>query len=86
MFTAYKLWYVFLDLKHWVMSCPWKHMIRLDNVSTLVNQSYCLGRPVPERPNLHRLRSIASSKMLEGTPNLSLAGSSQMLNPTPLYR
>jgi hypothetical protein len=46
---------------------PWKRMIRPDNVSALVNQSHRLGRPVPERFNLHRLRSVASSKMLEGT-------------------
>jgi hypothetical protein len=50
------------------MSCyPWKYMIRPDNVSALVNQSYRLGRPVPQRFNLYRLRSVASSKMLEGT-------------------
>lgn len=48
----------------------------------LVNQSYRLGRPVPERFNLHRLRSVASSKMLEGTQN-PLTGSSQMPNPAP---
>jgi hypothetical protein len=46
-------------------------MVRLDNVSALVNQSHCLGGPVPERSNLHRLRSITSSKMLEGTQNLA---------------
>ena len=45
----------------------WKRMIRPDNVGALVNQPHCLGRPVPERFNLHRLRSVASSKMLEGT-------------------
>ena len=55
MFTAYKLWYILIDLKHWVMSCSWKHMIRLDNVRALVNQSYRLRRLVPKRSNLHRL-------------------------------
>jgi len=50
------------------MSCyPWKYVIRPDNVSVLVNQSYRLGRPVPERFNLHHMRSVAPSKMLEGT-------------------
>jgi hypothetical protein len=72
MFTAYKLWFIFIDLRHWVMSYySWKHMIRPDNVSALVNQSYRLGRPVPERVNLHRLRSVAPSKMLEGTQSLA---------------
>lgn len=56
MFTAYKLWFIFIDLRHWVTSCcPRKFMIRPDNVSALVNQSYRLGRPVPERLNLHHL-------------------------------
>ena len=72
MFTAYKLWFIFIDLRHWVMSCyPWKHMIRPDNVSAPVNQSYGLGGPVHEWFNLLRLRSIATPKMLEGTWNLA---------------
>lgn len=33
----------------------WKNMNRPDNVSALVNQSYRLGRPIPERFDLHRL-------------------------------
>jgi hypothetical protein len=38
------------------MSCYcWKNLIRPDNVSALVNQSYRLGRPVPERFDLYRL-------------------------------
>ena len=71
MFTTYKLWYIFMYLKHWVMSCPWNYMVRLDNVSVLVNESYCLGGPVLERSDLHRLRNVTSSKMLEGTQNLA---------------
>jgi hypothetical protein len=55
MFTTYKLWYIFIDLKHWVMSGPWKHMIRLDNARALVNQPYRLRRLVRKRSNLHRL-------------------------------
>jgi hypothetical protein len=43
----------------------------LDNVSALVDQSHCLGGPVPERSGLHTMRSIAHSKMLEGTPNFA---------------
>jgi hypothetical protein len=53
------------------MSCPWNRMVRLDNVSALVNESYRLGGPVLERSNLHRLRSVTSSKMLEGRQNLA---------------
>ena len=71
MFTAYKLWYIFIYQKHWVMSRHSKRIVHLDNVGELVNQSHRLGGPVPERLNLHRLRSIAPSKMLEGKPNLA---------------
>ncbi len=70
MFTSYKLWYIFIYLKHWVKGHTSKRMVRLDNVGAPVNQPHRLGGPIPERFNLHRLRNMAPSKMLEGAQNL----------------
>ena len=45
-------------------------MIHLDNISAPADQPHRLGGPIYERLNMHRLRSIAPSEMLEGTRNL----------------
>ncbi|SRR6266404_3368919 len=67
MHTMYKLWYILIYSEHWV----WKDLLstrRLCEITrSTVDQPARLGRFLPQWFNLHNLRNVADSEMLEGT-------------------